>query len=72
QPGKPAEKKPLVLWKGANVGDAAKDLHKDFYDFFKFARVWGKSKYPGQVVGLNYKLSDEDTVEIHIKTKSSF
>ncbi len=67
EPGKKPEEKPMVLKKGAVVSDAAKDLHKDFYKFFKFARVWGKSaKHQGQTVGKDHKLQDEDILEIHI------
>ena len=66
-PSKKPEKKPMVLKKGATVGKAANDLHKDFYEFFKFARVWGKSaKHQGQVVGKDHILKDEDILEIHI------
>ena len=67
EPGKHPEKKPMVLKKGATVGKAAGDLHKDFENFFKFARVWGKSaKHQGQVVGKDHILKDEDILEIHI------
>jgi len=67
EPGKKPEKKPMVLKKGATVGKACGDLHKDFEEFFKFARVWGKSaKHQGQVVGKDHILEDEDVLEIHI------
>jgi hypothetical protein len=66
EPGKKPEKKALVLRKGSTVEDAARNIHKDFLKYFRFARVWSKSTYPGQMVGLNYKLSDGDIVEIHI------
>jgi len=64
--GKKSEKKPLVLKKGSTVQDAAKQLHKDFFKYFKFARVWGSSKFPGEKVGLDYELKDNDVLEIHI------
>ncbi len=64
---KEPEKKPLVLKKGSTVLDVAKKLHKDFIKYFKFARVWGSSKYPGEKVGLDYELKDKDILEIHIK-----
>lgn len=67
EPGKKPETKPMVLRKGSNVGKAAEDLHKDFYKFFKFARVWGKSaKHQGQTVGKEHVLEDDDVLEIHI------
>jgi len=66
EPGQKPVKKPLVLKKNSTVQDAAKQLHKDFFKYFKFARVWGSSKYPGEKVGLDYKLKDNDILEVHI------
>jgi len=66
EPGKKAEKKPLVIKKGACVKDASKKLHKDFLEYFKFARIWGSSKYPGERVGLEYVLEDKDILEFHV------
>lgn len=67
EPGKKPEKKPLVLKKGSTVQDAAKELHKDFFKYFKFARVWGSSKFGGEKVGIDYKLKDGDILEVHIR-----
>ena len=66
EPGQKPEKKPMVMKKGSTVEDAARDLHKDFSKYFKFARVWGSSKYPGEKVGLEYELKDGDILEVHI------
>lgn len=66
EPGKKPENKAMVLKKGATVFDATKELHKDFLKFFKFARIWGSAKFPGQKVGLEHKLQDGDILEIHI------
>ncbi len=66
EPGQKPEKKPMVLKKGSTVEDAARDLHKDFSKYFKFARVWGSSKYPGEKVGPEYELEDGDVLEVHI------
>jgi ribosome-interacting GTPase 1 len=66
EPGQKPEKKPMVLKKGSTVEDAARDLHKDFTKYFKFARVWGSSKYPGEKVGPEYELEDGDILEVHI------
>ena len=66
EPGKKPETKPMILKKGSTIKDAAKKLHKDFLKYFKFARVWGSSKYPGEKVGLNYELKDNDILEVHI------
>ena len=66
EPGQKPEKKPMVMKKGSTVEDAARCLHKDFSKYFRFARVWGSSKYPGEKVGPEYKLKDEDILEVHI------
>ena len=66
EPGKKPEKKALVLKKNSTVEGAAKEIHKDFVKYFKFARVWGSSKYSGEKVGPEYKLKDKDILEIHI------
>ena len=66
EPGQKPEKKPMVMKRGSTVEDAARDLHKDFSKYFKFARVWGSSKYPGEKVGLEYELKDGDILEVHI------
>ena len=69
EPGKKAEKRPLVLKANSTVEDTARNVHKDFVKNFKFARIWGKSvKIQGSVVGLEYRLSDGDVVEIHTKS----
>lgn len=66
--GKDAEySKPLTLAKGNTVLNAALKLHKDFYKNFKYARVWGSAKFPGQRVSGGFILADGDVVEIHIK-----
>ncbi len=66
EPGKKPESKALVLKRGSTVEDAAKNIHKDFTKYFRFARVWGSSKYPGEKVGNDYVLRDKDVLEIHI------
>lgn len=66
EPGKPAEKKPLVLKKGSTVEEAVSQIHKDFLKYFKFARIWGSTKYPGEKVGLEHRLKDGDILEIRI------
>lgn len=66
QPGKKREIRPLALKKGSTVKDVAQIVHKDFLQHFKFARIFGKSvKYDGQMVGLDYVLHDDDTIELH-------
>ncbi|MEM1542212.1 MAG: TGS domain-containing protein [Ignisphaera sp.] len=65
--GKPSEK-PLVVKKGTTVLDVAKIIHKELYEKFAYARIWGASaKYPGQRVGADHVLEDRDIVEINTK-----
>lgn len=68
QPGKEKDYPPIALKKGSTVKDLAFRLHKDFLLKFKFARIWGpSSKFPGQHIGLEHILQDEDVVEFHIR-----
>ena len=54
--------------KGATGKDVCEKLHKDFVRNFRYAQVWGKSaKHPGQRVGLDHKLEDEDILTIIIR-----
>lgn len=56
---------PLMIRKGQTIGDVCKKLHKELYNSFKYALIWGKSaKYPAQKVGLNHILEDGDIVQI--------
>jgi len=59
------DNKPMVMKSGSTIRDAVFKLHKDFLKYFKFARVWGSTKFPGEKVGLKYILSDKDIIEIH-------
>jgi small GTP-binding protein len=66
QPGKEKDWPPVAMHKGETIKDLALRIHKDFIKKFRFARVWGSSKYQGQQIGLEYELHDEDVVEFHI------
>jgi hypothetical protein len=58
------EKKPIILKKEATIKDLALNIHKDFFEHFKFARIFDNTKYSGRKVGLKYKLKEGDTIEI--------
>ena len=65
---KPDFNEPLILRRGETVEDVCSRLHRDFKNRFRYAQVWGRSaKYPGQKIGLEHKLEDEDilTVILH-------
>jgi hypothetical protein len=65
EPGGKIQTKALVLKEGTTVKNAARVLHQDFVKFFRYARVWGSARFPGEKVGLDYKLKDKDVLEIH-------
>ena len=68
QPGKKADYPPVALKKGSTITALAERIHKDFAKKFRYAKVWGASaKFPGQTVGLEHVLQDEDQVELHMK-----
>jgi len=68
QSGKVDFDAPLILKDGATVEDVCNALHRDFVRKFRYAMVWGRSvKFPGQHVGLEHKLQDEDIVRLVIR-----
>ncbi|MBD3163969.1 GTP-binding protein [Candidatus Woesearchaeota archaeon] len=64
--GKKADtKEPMILKKGATLQTMCEKLHRDFIMRFRFARIWGSSKFPGQAIRkLSYPLKDKDIVEL--------
>jgi len=67
EPGKPKVVPAIALKKGSTVKDVAEQIHKDFLKNFRFARVFNSTKFSGKNVGLDYRVEDEDIVEIHTK-----
>lgn len=67
EPGeRPEMERPIILKRKSTILDAAKEIHKDFANKLKFARVWGSSRFPGQRVEKDHVLQDKDIVELHI------
>lgn len=67
EPGKPVGK-PMIMEKNSIVGDVSKKLHKDFFRYFRYARITGASaSFKGQKVGLEHEVKDKDVVEIHLR-----
>ena len=63
-PREPPSPEPVVLKRGSKVKDlAARVLHGKEV---KQARVWGSSRFPGQIVGPDYELHDGDVVELRL------
>jgi len=57
---------PFVLPRDSKLEDLAEKVHKDFKEKLKYARVWGRAVYEGQMVQRDYILQDGDVVELHI------
>lgn len=62
---KPDYEDPLVIKKGSTIEDVCKKLHKDMYRNFKYAKVWGSSKFDGQRVSIEHILEDQDVLTIY-------
>ncbi|MGW8257246.1 MAG: TGS domain-containing protein, partial [Thermoguttaceae bacterium] len=58
--------RPFTLRRGSCLLDLAAQVHKDFIDKLKFARVWGSAVHDGTQVKGDYVLHDNDVVELHI------
>ena len=61
-------REPLIVREGSTVGMVCDALHRDFRSKFRFATLWGKSaSFPGQRVGLDHTLVDEDILTIVVR-----
>ena len=59
---------PLVIKDGSDIGMICDSIHRDFRKNFRYAQIWGKSaRFPGQIVGLDHKVKDQDIVTIIVK-----
>jgi ribosome-interacting GTPase 1 len=66
-PGKePDLTSPFVLPRGSKLEDLAEKIHKDFKEKLKYARLWGKAVYDGQMVQRDYVLQEGDVAEFHM------
>ncbi|TET25877.1 MAG: TGS domain-containing protein, partial [Dehalococcoidia bacterium] len=57
---KPDFTEPIVLARGSTVGGAAAEVHKDFAQKLKYARIWGSGKHDGLMVKRDHILEDGD------------
>jgi ribosome-interacting GTPase 1 len=59
---------PMIIKAPATVQDVANKIHREaFGERVEYARIWGKSaKFPGQKIGIDRVLQDQDVVELHI------
>ena len=51
---------------GSTLEDFTKEIHKDFHEKLKFAKVWGSTTFDGQMVQRDYVLQEGDVVELRI------
>jgi len=59
---------PLVIKDGSDIGMVCDAIHRDFKRNFRYAQIWGKSaRFPGQIVGLDHVVTDQDIVTIIVK-----
>jgi ribosome-interacting GTPase 1 len=66
-PGREADlTKPFVLPRGSTVEEFAAQVHHDFFEQMKSARVWGSGQFEGQMVGRDHVLQEGDIVELRI------
>ena len=66
EPGKEPAKDPIVAHEGVTVGELAKIIHNDFYDRFKYARLWGPAaKFPNERVGIDRILKDGTVIQLY-------
>jgi hypothetical protein len=62
----PDRDRPFTLRRGSTLVDMAAQVHKDYIEGLKFARVWGTAVHDGTVVKGDYVLHDRDVVELHM------
>lgn len=66
-PGKQEDlNNPIVLRRGSLLLDVLNEIHRDFAEDLKYARVWGSGKFDGQRVQKDYEVHDGDIFEFKI------
>ncbi len=66
QPGKPPDlESPFTVPAGSTLLDLAAQVHRDFAENLKSARICGTGVYDGQTVKRDHVLHDKDVVELH-------
>ena len=62
------ESEPVALRPSATVVDVARTIHAEVADACRGAHMWGPSaRFPGQRVGRDHVVADEDTIEIVLR-----
>jgi small GTP-binding protein len=63
---KPVFTDPIVIRRGSTLEDAAAEVHKDFRNKLKYARIWGSGKHEGIMAKRDHVLEDGDIIELHL------
>ena len=63
---KPDFNDPIILKRGSTLEDAATEVHKDFAQNLKYARIWGSGKHDGVMAKRDHILQDGDVIELHL------
>ena len=58
--------RPFTVRRGSTLLDLAGQVHKDYVEQLKFARVWGSAVHDATAVKGDYLLQDKDVVELHM------
>lgn len=58
--------RPFTVRRGSTLSEMAGQVHKDYVEGLKFARVWGSTVHDGTQVKGDYVLHDKDIVELHL------
>jgi len=72
-PGQPADREePVILRQGDNVTALLRKLPGELERSFRAAQIWGRSaRFPGQTVGREHLLADEDVVTVMVARGAS-
>jgi ribosome-interacting GTPase 1 len=67
KPGKPPDlASPFTVPAGSTLLTLAGEVHRDFLETLKSARIWGTGVFDGQSVPRDHILHDKDVVELHV------
>lgn len=58
--------RPFTLRRGSTLADLAGQIHQDFVEKLKSARIWGTAVHDASTVKPDYVLHDRDIAELHI------
>jgi ribosome-interacting GTPase 1 len=66
EPGREPAAEPVVSKGPVTVGELARMIHNDFYERFKYARIWGPSaRFDAEKVGLDRELLDGTVIQLY-------